>query len=167
LLTATGARGLLDATISPRFSDRDFRNKERLMKAIVLLALALVWVSAAYAQTPPASEHAQHMDQLATLLDLNDAQKAQVQTVLQAEHAKMKAAHDEAKASGTQPDWQQMKAMHEQIKQETIQKLTPVLSPAQLKKFETLQDMHGEMMRSHGGHGGHGGPPGGQPPQQN
>jgi len=132
------------------------------MKATVC-ALALMWVGALFAQTPPAGERASHMDKLATLLDLTDTQKLQVQQVLQEEHAKMKAAHEQAKASGTKPDWTQMKAMHDQLAQETVQKLQPLLSPAQLKKFQTLQEMHGEMM-----HGHHGGPPGGSaPPSQN
>jgi hypothetical protein len=125
------------------------------MKATVF-ALALLWAGALCAQTPPAapSHEAAHLDKLATLLDLTDAQKAQVQAVLEEEHAKMRAAHEQAKASGTKPDWQQMKAMHQQIQQEIVQKLTPVLSESQLKKFQALQEMHTgmmhhEMMREH------------------
>ena len=142
------------------------------MKATVF-ALALLWAGALCAQTPtaPPPNAAAHLDKLATLLDLTDAQKAQVQAVLEAEHAKMRAAHEQAKASGTKPDWEQMKALHQQIQQETLQKLTPVLSEAQLKKFQTLQElhteiMHHEMMHEHFGHSG---PPGGDtpPPSQN
>jgi hypothetical protein len=129
------------------------------MKASIF-ALAALWAGALFAQAPTPPEHAAHMDRLATLLDLTDAQKTQVQAVLQEEHAKMRAAHEQAKASGTKPDWAQMQATHEQIQQEIIQRLTPVLSEAQLKKFQTLQEMHGEMMH----HFGHGGPPGGATP---
>jgi hypothetical protein len=134
------------------------------MKASIFV-LAALWAGALLAQAPTPPEHAAHMDRLATLLDLTDAQKTQVQAVLQEEHAKMRAAHEQAKASGTKPDWAQMQATHEQIQQEIIQRLTPVLSEAQLKKFQTLQEMHGEMMH----HFGHGGPPGGAtpPPAQN
>jgi len=131
------------------------------MKATVL-ALTALWAGALFAQAPP--DHAAHVDKLATLLDLTDAQKTQVQAVLQEEHAKIKAAHEQALASGTKPDLQQMQALHQQIQQETLQKLAPVLSEAQLKKFQTLQEMHGEMMHHHG----HGAPPGGAaPPAQN
>jgi uncharacterized HAD superfamily protein len=128
------------------------------MKATVF-ALALLWAGALCAQTTaaPATRAAAHLDKLATLLDLTDAQKTQVQAVLQEEHAKIRAAHEQAKASGTKPDWEQMKALHEQIQQETLQKLTPVLSESQLKKFQTLQELHGEMMHEHFGHGGAGG----------
>ncbi|MGN6451554.1 MAG: hypothetical protein ACTHL7_00530 [Steroidobacteraceae bacterium] len=82
------------------------------MKATVL-TLALLCAGAAYAQAPAApaaqgAESARHMDDLATLLDLTEAQKAQVQSVLEQQHAKMKQSFEQAKASGTRPDWQQM-----------------------------------------------------------
>lgn len=137
------------------------------MKASVF-ALALLWAGALCAQTPaaPPPRAAAHLDKLATLLDLTDAQKTQVQAVLQEEHAKMRAAHEQAIASGTKPDWEQMKSLHEQMKQETLQKLTPILSESQLKKFQALQELHAEMMHGemhgHFGHGGH--PPGDAPP---
>jgi hypothetical protein len=127
------------------------------MKATVF-ALALFWAGALFAQAPGAPEHAAHLDKLATLLDLTDAQKAQVQAVLEEEHAKVRAAHEQAKASGTHPDIEQMKALHQQIHQETIQRLAPVLSEAQLKKFQILSEMHGEMMH-HGMMHGHGDAP--------
>ena len=133
------------------------------MKATVF-ALTLMWAGALFAQAPAAPEHAAHLEQLATLLDLTETQKLQVQQVLQEEHAKMKAAHEQAKASGTKPDWQQMKAMHQQLAQETLQKLQPVLSESQLKKFQTLQEMHGAMMH---GHFGHDAPPSGSAPPSN
>jgi 1,6-anhydro-N-acetylmuramate kinase len=121
------------------------------MKASVL-ALALLCASPVFAQGPPsaAGREATHMNNLATLLDLTDAQKAQVQAILQEEHAKMKASFEQAKASGTKPDWQQMKALHQQLHQETVQKLSTVLSATQLKKFEVLSQMH---QRGHFGHG--------------
>ena len=132
-----------------------------------ILALTLLCAGAAYAQTPPAppphgAEAAHHMDDLATLLDLTDAQKAQVQTILQEQHAKMHQSFEQARA-GTHPDWQQMKALHEQVQQETLQKLAPVLSATQLKKFQIIQqEMHAHMAQ-HMGHG-EGAPP---PPAQN
>ena len=120
------------------------------MKATVL-ALALACSGVAFAAdttpntTPPnaAAREAQHMANLATLLDLTDAQKAQVQTILEAEHAKMKAAFEQAAASGSKPDFSQMKALHQQVQAETLQKLQPVLSALQLKKFQVLSQMHG------------------------
>jgi Spy/CpxP family protein refolding chaperone len=80
-----------------------------------LLAVALLWAGAAFAQAPdttsgggpgPGFRHespAEHLDHLATLLDLTDAQKAQVETILSEEHAQMKAQRDQAQASGLRP----------------------------------------------------------------
>jgi len=125
------------------------------MKA-TLMTIALLCAGAAYAQTPPpapphGADVARHMDDLATLLDLTEAQKAQVQAILQQQHAKMKESFEQAKASGTKPDWEQMKAMHEQLQQETLQKLAPVLSATQLKKFQIIQ----QQMHAHMGHMAH------------
>ena len=128
------------------------------MKATVM-TIALLCAGAAYGQTPPplpapnAAQVARHMDDLATLLDLNDTQKAQVQSILQEEHAKMRASFEQAKASGTKPDWQQMKALHEQLQQETVQNLSKVLSATQLKKFEIIQKAMHAHMGHHMGHG--------------
>ena len=121
------------------------------------LALAVLWVGAAIAQAPASPDGggpgpggggrhespAQRLDNLATLLDLTDAQKTQVQAVLEAEHAKMKAAREQAQASGQKPTFEQMKATHEQVQQDTLTKLTPILTPAQLKKYQVLMAQHG------------------------
>ena len=127
-------------------------------------ALALLCVvSAAIAQSPPQAppngggEH--QLERLTTLLDLTDTQKSQVKTILDAEHAKMRAQFESAKASGTKPSFEQMRAAHQQMRAETVQQLTPVLTPAQLKKFELLMQEHrGE------GRGPHGAPPSGDAP---
>jgi Spy/CpxP family protein refolding chaperone len=117
------------------------------------LAVAALWVGVALAQAPdappgggPGGRHespAERMDHLATLLDLTDAQKTQVQAVLEEEHAKMKAQRDQAQASGTKPTFEQMKAAHEQAQQDTLAKLTPILTPDQIKKFQVLMAEHG------------------------
>ena len=142
------------------------------MRATVL-ALALVFAGAAFADTTPPANAAAHqakmMADLATLLDLTDAQKPQVQTILQAEHAQMQAQHaqikqlfEQAKASGTKPDFSQIKALHQPVERETITKLTPVLSASQLAKFQILAKMHHPHFRH--GHGPGGAPPSDAPP---
>src|SRR6202048_3755435 len=125
------------------------------------IALAVLWTGALFAQAPPSPVPAAHIDRLATLLDLSDAQKTQVQAILQDEHARVHASFDQAKASGTKPDWAQMQGLQRQIARGALQKLAPGVSEAQRKKFQTLQEMHGEMMH---GHFGHGGPPAGATP---
>ena len=129
------------------------------MKATFLLA-ALLLAGIASAQTsneapgPGPGRHesaAEHMNNLATLLDLTDTQKTQVQAILEQEHAQAKAAFEQAKASGQKPSLQEMKAQHQQLEQETISKLTPVLSPGQLKKFQVLMQERHPMMGPHRG----------------
>ena len=116
-----------------------------------LVALAALWAGAGIAQSPAPGNHPSHIDSLGILLDLTDAQKAQVQTILQAEHAQMRTLFEQTRAAGGKPDFQAMKAAHQQISQDTVQKLSGVLNATQLKKFQTLQQMH-----AHGfGHAGH------------
>jgi Spy/CpxP family protein refolding chaperone len=122
---------------------------------ISLAAVAVLWMGAAVAQAPdpsdgggprPGFRHesaAERIDHLATLLDLTDAQKAQVQAILEEQHAKMKAQREAVQASGQKPTFEQMKAEHDQLRQDTLTKLTPVLSPSQLKKFQILMDERG------------------------
>jgi len=116
------------------------------------VAVAALWAGVAFAQAPeappggPGGRHespAQHMDHLATLLDLTADQKTQVQAVLEEEHAKMKAQRDQAQASGTRPTFEQMKAAHEQAQKDTVARLTPILTPDQLKKFQVLMAERG------------------------
>ena len=120
---------------------------------ISVAAVAALWMGVAIAQAPdapvgprpgfPHESPAEHMDHLATLLDLTDQQKAQVQTILDAQRTKMKAERDAAQASGQKPTFEQMKAAHDQLRQDTLAQLTPVLSPAQLKKFQVLMEERG------------------------
>ena len=127
------------------------------MRAFVL-ALAVLWAGAAFAQAPaaPGNGQATRMQNLAVLLDLTPAQTASVQAIFEDEHQQMKQAFESAKSSGTRPDWQQMRALHQQLQQDTITKLTPVLNPTQMKKFQALLQMR------RGGHFRHGPGDGGQ-----
>lgn len=135
-----------------------------LTKALGVALLALA-AGAVLAQTPAAGTTgpSSRMDKLATLLDLTDSQKSQVQTILQEQHTQMKQLHSQmkaqwqaAKAAGSKPDFAQMRTQFQQLHQETLTKLSGVLSPSQLTKFKTLESM----MRHHGfGPRGFGGPP--------
>jgi len=61
----------------------------------------------------------------------------------------MKAQREQAQASGTRPTFEQMKAAHEQAQKDTLAKLTPILSPDQLKKFQVLMAERGAPGRPH------------------
>jgi hypothetical protein len=83
------------------------------------------------------------MDRLAILLDLTDSQKAQVQQVLEEEHAKARALFQQQKASGVKPTPDQWKASHTQLQQETLTRVHALLSDDQFKKFQVLSQPHG------------------------
>ena len=104
--------------------------------------LVAVWLVSAAALAHPGHDGppGPDMDRMAILLDLNDSQKTQVQKILDEQHEKMRAAHEEHRSAGTRPTREEMTKLHEQMKQETVEKLQGVLTPEQIKKFEVLMD---------------------------
>jgi len=128
------------------------------MKMSLLAIAALLAGPAAQAQdVPPSPGHqpdaaqsgpghergAERMERLATLLDLTDAQKAQVEAILREEHAKIRAQFEQAQNAHQTLAPGQVRAQHEQIHSETVAKLTPILSANQLRKFEILMQERG------------------------
>jgi Spy/CpxP family protein refolding chaperone len=89
----------------------------------------------------PASS-TQSIDRLATLLDLDEGQKAQVKAILDQERAKMQEVVQEAKVSGENPSIEQMQTTLAQLQKEAHEQLSAILTGAQLKKFEMLSQ-HG------------------------
>jgi Spy/CpxP family protein refolding chaperone len=115
------------------------------MKLSALALVLLCTTGVALAQSPPDpaargpnSQH--HLEKLAVLLDLTEAQKTQVQAIFAAEHAKMKAQFAAARASGTKPSFEEMRAARDQLKADELQQLSTVLNATQLKKFQVLQE---------------------------
>jgi len=124
-----------------------------LTKASMVALLALC-AAAAFAQGAASGPGARHMENLAILLDLSDAQKPQVQSILQGAHTQMRQLFQQSTANGGKPDFQAMHAAHQQIQQDTLQKLSAVLSPVQLKKFQALEQMHAHGFAHHGANQG-------------
>jgi Spy/CpxP family protein refolding chaperone len=114
-----------------------------------LLALAALWAGAALAGA--GGGQASHLEELALLLDLTDAQKPQVESILQGAHAQMKALIDQTRAAGGKPDFQALHAARQQINQDTLTRLSGVLSPLQVKKFQALQQLRHGFGRRPGG----------------
>lgn len=132
-----------------------------IRRSVVLLSM-LAAAGTALAQTspapppPPSQWHGHHqwkdatqwrqemeqrrMDRLAILLDLTPAQRGQVAAVFADERGKMKPAMQQMRAA-----MKQVRAAHEAARKETLQRLTSVLSPAQMKKFKVLMPEHGMM----------------------
>ena len=115
---------------------------------VALIATALF--ASAVALAGPHGGAGHDMDRMAILLDLNDSQKAEVQKILQEQHDKLDAVHEQQRAAGTKPTREERAKFHEELKQDMATKLQAVLSPEQMKKFEALTD---HSRRHRGQHG--------------
>src|SRR6185503_12169963 len=100
---------------------------------VALIAAAMLASAVALAGPHPGGHQGPDMDRMATLLDLNDSQKAEVQKILDEQH-------QELQASGTKPTREEREKFHEEMKQEMTTKLQGVLTPEQMKKFDALMD---------------------------
>lgn len=110
------------------------------MKSRVALIAAAMLASAVALAHPDHGPPGPDMDRMATLLDLNDSQKAEVQKIFNEQHEKMKAQFDQQRSSGTKPTREERAKFHDEMKQEMNTKLQAVLSAEQMKKFAALAD---------------------------
>ncbi len=147
----------------------------------VVLTVMLAVAGTALAQQPPApppQAHARHqwknaadwrqkmeqrrMERLDVLLDLTAVQRQQVQAILADQHARMRPVMQQLEQA-----MKQARAAHEAVHKETLQRLSSVLTPAQMKKLKVLMPEHGMrhgmmmhcMMMHHMMHGMPMGPP--------
>jgi Spy/CpxP family protein refolding chaperone len=90
---------------------------------------------------------ADYLDKVTILLDLNAGQKVQLQQILDEQHEQrrkqMQALREQAQSSQQRPDREQMRAQRVQAEKELTDKLRPVLTDVQLKKFEVLRELTG------------------------
>jgi Spy/CpxP family protein refolding chaperone len=111
---------------------------------ICALAATLLLVQAGCAQEPHRRYGQPSIDQLATELDLTAAQKTQVQQILNDENAQ----REQLQNSG-----EDRRQIMEEVRSDLITKMSAVLTPDQLQKFEQMEQQH----RHHGhGFGGYG-----------
>ena len=117
------------------------------MRVTLSMLGLLLAAGLASAQTPPADSpppastpgaHLNRLDRMAILLDLTPEQKAQVQQVLDQQRQQMRAFWQQQHASGAQPDFQQMRAERQQLRQQTLATLQTLLSADQFKKLQVL-----------------------------
>jgi Spy/CpxP family protein refolding chaperone len=125
---------------------------------ITVLSLAAVIAGAAENATGPGPrpgpDRAAYLDKVTILLDLDAGQKVQVEQLLNEQHqqqrAQMQALREQARSSGQRPDFDQVQKQRLQAEQDLVDKLRPVLSDVQLKKFEVLRELTSP---KHGRHG--------------
>lgn len=109
---------------------------------ITLAAIVLLAAGSTFAGQPdqPPGPRGPDIERLAVLLDLDEGQKVAVKGVLDEQSAQRAAAMKQARESGTRPSRDEMRARHEEMKKETVEKLRGILSDQQLTKFEALTD---------------------------
>ena len=115
----------------------------------VLFAAAWLFSGLVHAD-PPHQHKGPDMDRIALLLDLDEQQKSEVQKVLEAQHQTAHDTIDQERADGQRPSGDEMRARHEKLKQETLDKLGGVLNEQQLKKFAALTDHPPGARHGHG-----------------
>lgn len=134
-----------------------------MKRSLIVLALAGV-ASVALAQTPtPRAAHAwgrheramrmQHLEawqlhRLTVLLDLNATQRDQVKTILDQQHAAMRASVKQLMRA-----MRQARQAHRAAQKETMAKMEHVLSAKQMAKFKVLVPPHRRMQWHHKGPG--------------
>jgi Spy/CpxP family protein refolding chaperone len=117
---------------------------------VCALALALLILEVGCAQEPHRSYGQPSIDQLATELNLTAEQKPQVQQILDDENAQ----REQLQSSG-----EDRREVMQQVRSDLITKMSAVLTPDQLQKFEQMEQQH-----RHHGRGGFGGGYGQQSP---
>ena len=108
-----------------------------------LIAGVLMMVSAvalAQSPTPGASAPRSHIDRLEILLDLDAYQKQEVEKILEAQRADLRAKREQARESNVRPSREQRMAERAAEQQATREKLAKILSDQQLKKFDVLNE---------------------------
>jgi len=123
------------------------------MKTFSAIAIAICCAAqAASAQAPsdqpapPPGQHGPHgppgldIDRLTVLLDLDPYQKGQVAQALQDQRNAMRAERQANEASGTRPNFADVRAHRAQAQQQLITKLTGVLSDQQITKLKVLME---------------------------
>lgn len=111
--------------------------KTRLIACVLLLTSGI-----ALADRPPHGMPAPRMDidKLEILLDLDAYQKQEVQKILEAQRAAMRAKREEIRAAQTRPSREEMHAQRQAIRKETRAQLEQVLRAEQLAKLDVLTE---------------------------
>ena len=127
------------------------------MKNLALLIVAaMLAMGIAVADEPP-HPRGPNIEQLATLLDLDDYQAQELERIMTEHRAAAEAKRDAYRASGERPDRATVEADREQMRESLRAELSTVLTAEQLEKFDALHEMRGNRPpppphgRRHGG----------------
>ncbi len=87
-----------------------------------------------------------HVKKLTKELNLNADQQKQVRSILEDQHKQMESLRSDSSMSK-----QDRHAKFEEMHQASHQKIRDILTPDQQKKFDTMQEKHGDHMKKEGG----------------
>jgi len=103
--------------------------------AVFILITATLYTQFSYAEEQ--NRHKRGPERMIEKLNLSDNQTEQFRTIMDEQHQKRKNVHEQYKDS-RETEHEAMKALH----QETIERLSPVLTAEQLKSFEIEVKRH-------------------------
>lgn len=115
------------------------------MKSLICaLAATLLLMQSGCAQEPHRQYGQPSIDQLASELNLTPTQRSQVQQILDDETAQ----REQLQSSG-----EDRRQVMQQVRSDLISKMSAVLTPDQLQKFEEMEPRHHHHGRGFGGYG--------------
>jgi Spy/CpxP family protein refolding chaperone len=115
------------------------------MKPVICaLATTLLLLQAACAQEPHRNHGRPSIDQLTSELNLTAAQTTQVQQILTDERAQ----REQLQSSG-----EDRRQIMQQVQSDLISRMSAVLTPDQLQKFEQMEQQQHHHRRGFGGYG--------------
>jgi len=117
-----------------------------------LMVAALLALQVGCAENPPYRSHHRgqlSVQELAAELDLSATQKTQVQQILDSERAQ----REELWQSGAQLTPESRREQMQALQSDLINRLSAVLTPEQLQKFEQLEQQHRHYGHRFGGDG--------------
>jgi Spy/CpxP family protein refolding chaperone len=123
-----------------------------MKRMIVALSAVLLTAQAALAQQPPPGPPPRGggppIEQMARMLNLDDAQKSEVKRILEEQRARHETERKLFEASGQRPSPEEMRTMMQQHDEELTQALSGVLRAEQLAKFKAMQEERRQHMRN-------------------
>jgi hypothetical protein len=109
----------------------------------VLVSAVAAGAAAAQPSDAPRGPRLMDIESLVVLLDLDAYQKGEVERVLTEQRDTMIGARAQRNTDSERPSFEEMQARREQLRQDTLAKLTNVLSEQQIAKLDLLMDRAG------------------------
>ena len=114
-------------------------------RVLLIVAALLAMGTAAADHHDKGGMRGPNMDRLATVLELDDSQKSEVERIMTEHRAAAQAQREAFRASGERPDRETIEAHREAMRASLRADLEGVLTAEQLEKLDALHEMRDEM----------------------